>query len=392
MAAASSAPMAWRATSPTPELRVEVADDVDALDRRAGRRRVVRAGAREAVGPLGDFFEALLQQRGAVEVGHGLHIRALVEVDAVLMLGQRVGPVRAVAAEVQEAHGLAGDRRVASVTVDLQGACVEVPVGDVVRRIAQQVGLGPDAGHEVDPLLVDEAARRRVDDAVGLQALRPPVEQLVGGPRAAEADEAEVVGARDEDRLLRRVATVAWDRREVVRREDDAVLDRELADLVQRRDDPDVGVEVDGVILLGQQLAQQPGLDRRRQLDDAVGRHHLLERLAVDVLGPQQAVRLLRGVDEAIDAVEHEHGQLGVRVLLAQGQRQDPRVGEVVLGDDRADVHRAIVAIAPRAPTPRAHPDPRIRAWRSPRSRAPVDPPGAARTDRRRSDQWRHRA
>ena len=180
--------------------------------------------------------------------------------------------------------------------------------------------------------------------------------------RAAEADEAEVVGTGDEDRLLRRVAAVARDRREVMRRQDDAVLGRELADLVQRRDDPDVGVEIHGVVLLGQELSQQPRLHRGRQLDDAVGRHHLLERLAVDVLGGQQAVGLLRRVDIALDTVEDEHGQLGVRVLLAQGQGQDPRVGEVVLGDDRADVHRAIVAVSHRAPTPRPQLEPRIRS------------------------------
>ena len=208
----------------------------------AERRRIgVRPGRR--------LLDAGVEKQLAIVVAQSAQHGVGGELDPVLVLGKPERVARVIATEVKEAKRASVDGHV--VAVAREGPRVQVPVGDVVTRVAQEMDARHHARHQVDPALVDEVAAVRVDDAVGAQALGPPVEELVRRCAVAERDEAQVVGPGDQDVGLAGLLAVAWHRGDVVRGEHHAVLPGELGDRVERLEDPDVRIEVDDVVATG---------------------------------------------------------------------------------------------------------------------------------------------
>ena len=112
---------------------------------------------------------------------------------------------------------------------------------------------------------------------------------------------------------------------------------------VERAVDLDVGVQVgDWRPGLAHQMSQQPGLDRRRQLEHGVAHRHVHERLAPD-LGRSEHLEGLRAPGRCgpskssmISVQKRPSGWCS-----GERARQHACVREVVLGDDRADVQGA---------------------------------------------------
>jgi hypothetical protein len=184
---------------------------------------------------------------------------------------------------------------------------VQVPVGDVVLRVAHDRTIGYEPRREIEPALVDEEALQRIDSAVVQEALAPPPQQRVRLLARAERDVTEVVDTREQDVDLARALAVIGERHRVVRREHDRVRARQLVEVLERAEDPDVRVEVrDRPVALTEQVRQQPRLDRRRELQDRVAQGHLLELGAADLLWSEDRERLLRGVDVAFVLVDRQ--------------------------------------------------------------------------------------
>ncbi len=260
--------------------------------------------------------------------------------DPVLVLAERGRGRRVEAAEVEEAERLPVDE-VASPRPRLEPAHRQVPVGDVVGGVAEDVGPRPDSRHEIDPALVDETPFVGFDQAVVLEPLRPPGEQLVGDLAVAERDEAEVVGAGDQDVLFGGLAAVAGEGRGEVGGEDDTVLAGQAGDLLDRVGDPDVGIEIgDGLDPVAiQEVAQEPGLDRGRELGHVVGSGHLLRIGKADLVDPDQLEGLLARLEIALELVDDQNRAAPVRVVGFERLSQDPGLRYIVLRDNGADVH-----------------------------------------------------
>ena len=165
------------------------------------------------------------------------------------------------AAEVKERKRLAVNGVALSIVAQL--AAVEVPVGDVVLRVAHDRVVADKAGGEIEPALIDEVPVHGIDATVAAQAIRPPVQQLVYLGAGGERDVAEVVDPGDHDVDLAGPLPVGRDRLAVVGRQHKAVLEREPLELLERAEHLDVGVQVgDRPLHLAHQMTQQPGLDR----------------------------------------------------------------------------------------------------------------------------------
>ena len=166
--------------------------------------------------------------------------RATVRGRVALVTAQQVGQGRIEAAEVEEPQRPAAGE--ASLGSGGDRTTVEVPVRDVASEVADDVmRIRHDAG--VDPPLVDEITLVVSDDAVPSAVLGPSLEELVG-PRA-DADEPEV--ERPRQRSESRAS--GWRPSsgtgiEPMRREHDAVLPRQLIEVVDRGEHLDVRIEV----------------------------------------------------------------------------------------------------------------------------------------------------
>ena len=127
---------------------------------------------------------------------------------------------------------------------------------------------------------------------------------LTGG----EPGEAKVERARDEDVRLRRLAPVPRHRRGEVRVDDERVLPQQVLHLAQRIEDLDVRIEVGDPLDAGaiEQMAQQPRLDRGRELEHAVPGRHLVPGLDRELVRPHDLERLDTAVDLAVDVVDHQ--------------------------------------------------------------------------------------
>jgi hypothetical protein len=117
------------------------------------------------------------------------------------------------------------------------------------------------------------------------------------------------------------------------------VLPRQGVELAEIVEYLDVGVEVGDRLAFGEQPSQQPGLHRRGKLHQVVARRHPLEGVEVEVGRGADLERLRRGIEVAVDLVDDEHAHSPLRVLAVEGLAQHAGLGEIVLRDDRADVH-----------------------------------------------------
>src|SRR5579871_3401954 len=113
------------------------------------------------------------------------------------MLGKEVGRIGRISTEVEEPQGRAPSEVVAVLLAQI--TMIEIPVGDVVSRVAQDEDL-KQSWDKIDPTLVDKPHLFGIDIAFAAQADLPEVEQVVC--RSGHGDEAEVVRARSENGRL----------------------------------------------------------------------------------------------------------------------------------------------------------------------------------------------
>ena len=136
-------------------------------------------GEGEPVVELAALVPALGPEPLAVRRAQVAQRRALGQHDprlALVVAGELVAGVGVVAAVVEEPQrGPA--REMAAAGRRLDGALVDVPVGDVEARVAQHVRREV-GGRQVDPALVDEQPVGHVVEAVAAAPLGPPVEEL----------------------------------------------------------------------------------------------------------------------------------------------------------------------------------------------------------------------
>ena len=162
---------------------------------------------------------------------------------------------------------------------------------------------GKKIGCEVDPFLIGEHALAPISPAEGTATIAPPPEKGPAFPAVVDAEEAEV-----EDAVTQAAQLVIEDRVglgfgvEQVRSEHHAGRAKLIHQIVERREDDDVGVEVEQqiTIVASQQFERRLRFDRRCELDQVV---------------LEQPAGIARG-GEVID----EHDAIdGVVVALADG-------------------------------------------------------------------------
>ena len=76
---------------------------------------------------------------------------------------------------------------------------LQVPVGYVVTRVAQDPHILEKAWYQVHPPLIDEKSAGQINNAVVIEAILPPPEEFEGILANADSDEPEVIGAGSQD-------------------------------------------------------------------------------------------------------------------------------------------------------------------------------------------------
>ncbi len=123
----------------------------------------------------------------------------------------------------------------------------------------------------------------------------------------------------------------------------------ERRELVESSGDLDVGIEVDhvGQLVAGEEVLQEEGLDRRVALEQRVLEEKRRQAGDVaEILRLDQGERLFGGIEVAVHAVDEEHEEAALGVVLEERARQHPGEREVVLGDDGAGGERGHRAIS----------------------------------------------
>ena len=221
----------------------------------------------------------------------------------------------------------------------LQRALVEVPVREVELGITHDREIREEPWREIKPPLIHEIPPRRINAAVAAEPVRPPVQESLHLRPGGQRDVAEVVDAGDHHVDLTGAPAVLGDRLGVVGDEDDAVRGGSLLERLQRTEDLDVRIQVgDRLARLREQVAQQPGLDRRGEFQHRVTQRHVDERVAPDVLGRQDVERFLRRVDVPGEVVDDERRETSSWMDDGKGSSEDSSMRQIILGDDGADV------------------------------------------------------
>ena len=275
---------------------------------------------------------AVAQQRLGVVGEQGGEVRARRDLDAVLVLGEQIRPRGVEAGEVEEGQRLAVDAPAVRRAGDV--AALEVPIGEVQGRGAQDGQVADQARRQVHPLLVGEQAGGEVDAAVEAQLLGPPVEQVEDLRLGPHGRKAEIEGARLQDDVVVG-AGLAAQRTGGVRRQGQGRLGQSLAHRVERAIDPDVGIEIGagGDALFRQQRLEAQRLDRGVELQRVVIGAHGRE-VRHDAGGVEGAdARILEG-DRAVGGDDHaaDAGLDGAQALHQAGG-----LSGVVARDDGED-------------------------------------------------------
>ena len=261
----------------------------------------------------------------------------ITQAEPVLMFRDALGMVELQSAEVKE-H----ERPIAQ-PVDLSFAnqietLVKVPVGGVVAAVPHDADFRDHARDEVDPLLVGEEAFLWRGEAVPLEPVLPPSEEVQGLGAAAEPQESEVVTARNQEIDLGRAESVRRHRREGVRREDHVSASEGLARPVQGGEDEDVRVEEEETLdaAVAEQVVEEKRFDGRVELGNVVLEGQVRKGRDLELLDFDDLERFLSGIERPFDPVDQENEGSRPGVMPEKGFVPDPREADVVLGDDRA--------------------------------------------------------
>lgn len=288
-----------------------------------------------AIGEALDLGLSLLPDALGVDLEQGGDVRALLQSEAVLILRDELRPLEVVAAEVEEAQGHVAHPPGA---VPLrQRAVGEVPVGHVVARIAQDLHPRQEGRGEVHPALIHEQPLIHLVQAPAVEAARPPVEERQGALVEREAEEAQVVDARQQDLPLRRHGQV-FDRRRQVGRQHGVGAAQSVVELPEVAEDQDVGIEVAGPVAAqgAVEVEEEPGLDRGGQLEDRVAEREMGEAWDAELVREGDGERLVLIAMPGLRVVDDEHADLPLGVPGEERTGERPRVSEVVVRDDGA--------------------------------------------------------
>lgn len=160
--------------------------------------------AREGVGQLAQLVVSGRQQQLAVALEQRPQLRPLGEPDAILIAAHALQVMERQAAEVEEAERAPLD---APAAVGAHGSPMrQVPIGHVEHVVARDLHVGQQRGREVHPRLVDEQAMFHVMQTEASQARLPPAQERRRRGVETQADEAQVVDAREQDQALRGLA------------------------------------------------------------------------------------------------------------------------------------------------------------------------------------------
>jgi hypothetical protein len=120
-----------------------------------------------------------------------------------LVLAQDVREIRVVTAEMEKTQLLAVYR----VTIALPGqdTAVEVPIGNIKSRIAQNV-VFKQARHEVDPTLIGKAHSSWIDHTFPPQTSGPPIQK--GLALRSYRDETQIVNSRAQNIALTQTKSI----------------------------------------------------------------------------------------------------------------------------------------------------------------------------------------
>ena len=273
--------------------------------------------------------------RGRVDVLEG---------EAVLVLGDVVRLLRVQTTVVEEDQGLAVDEHLAGVA-QADGALREVPVGDVVARVAQHGDALEHAGDQVHPALIDKDAFVHRNHAVVVQLALPPLQVAVGVGALPDGTKPEVVGAGAADVEFGGAAVVGDGVEQVGREDDVGALLQQLLHFAQGLVEADVGVDVDDLLVpLPQQVLHGPGLDSGVEFKDGV--------LEQEVLPVRQGQLVERDGLEFFGqcacggrvAVHNDAVAFGLGVVRGNALQQGARKVQVVVADDGDDGKRIHVA------------------------------------------------
>src|SRR5207245_2780747 len=126
---------------------------------------------------------------------------------------------------------------------------IQVPGSHVVLWIANDPQIGKVGGSEVDPPLVSKEALRDVRVAKMQEAMRPPLEESLAFQGWSNAQESKVINSvlkRADLTVENGLERIFWLRQ--MRRQEDAMLVKQVLKSVQRRQHNDIRIEVVDVV------------------------------------------------------------------------------------------------------------------------------------------------
>ena len=223
-------------------------------------------------------------------------------------------------------------------------ALVQVPVGHVAAGVAEDGDVFEEAGREVHPLLIDKEAGAAFAEAEGKAALVPPGEQPVALRRAAERNEAEVVGAVVEHVLLGRAPAVGDGRGDVRGEDGGGAGIKGGEDGSERAVDEDVGVEIDELFEAeaGEEMLQKRRFDVGVEFEDVV-LHSFRAEIGEADRGEQHGLEGFGGEGGGIAEVGDEQDEEAMPGVPGEVRRgQGAGEGEIVGRDHRTCSNQAM--------------------------------------------------
>ena len=247
--------------------------------------------------------------------------------DPVLMLAQAPRVARIKPTEVEEAQRFTINQITALSFTERTGR--QIPIGNVVARVAEADEIREQAGYQVDPSLIDEEPLFRIVYAITQQTLRPPVEQRLRLLSTSQTDKAKIECAGDQNVDLRWRAVVARNLSRQVRSQDETAVRERLLNLNHPAVDADVRIEIcdaTAAVVALKHVAQEPRLHRRREFSYVVRRTHLTEVLNRKILGSDDGERLIAVIDQTLLIVDHKHDAFAAAMMRPERFAENARV------------------------------------------------------------------
>ncbi len=216
----------------------------------------------------------------------------------------------------------------------------QIPVRDVEDRLAHDGHRVEIGWSKVHPALIDEHPIGEIDDAVAVQTIAPPIDEIPGAVIQLETDETQVVNSAHADDPLGRTEVIV-NRLGEVRRQHGLMACQCLFEPIKTVVHQNIRIEVkdtgeaDDVA----QVFEDKRLDGGIQLQDIVAEGKTVKLRNSEVLGENDLERKIiigNAVTEPIDEADKDSR---TRMVLEVGVGKDPRHPEVIVRRDRKGVY-----------------------------------------------------